>query len=78
MQENFGKPHIIAKAHIKKLENLPVLKQVDEASLLDFARNLKIAYRTLSSMGPEYESELSHVNTLHELNRKLPMFLRAI
>ena len=28
-------------------------------------------------MGPEYESELSHVNTLRELNRKIPLFMRV-
>ena len=28
-------------------------------------------------MGPEYVSDLDHVNTLKELNRKLPMFMRA-
>ena len=77
LKENFGKPHIIAKAHIKKLENLPALKQADGPSLLEFARNLEIANRTLTSMGPEYESELSHVNTLRELNRKLPLFMRV-
>ena len=77
LKENFGKPHIIAKAHIKKLESLPPLKQADGPSLLEYARNLEIAHRTLSSMGPEYESELSHVNTLRELNRKLPLFMRV-
>jgi hypothetical protein len=68
LKENFGKSHIIAKAHIKKLENLPALKQADGPSLFEVARNLEIANRTLTSMGPEYESELSHVNTLRELN----------
>ena len=77
LKENFGKPHIIAKAHIKKLENLPALKRADGPSLLEFARNLEIANRTLTSMGPEYESDLSHVNTLRELNRKLPLFMRV-
>jgi hypothetical protein len=77
LKENFGKPHIIAKAHVKKLENLPALKQADGPSLLEFARNLEVANRTLTSMGPEYESELSHVNTLRELNRKLPLFMRV-
>ena len=28
-------------------------------------------------MGPEYVSDLNHMNTLKELNRKLPIFLRA-
>ena len=77
LKENFGKPHIIAKAHIKKLVGLPPLKQADGPTLLEYARNLEIAHRTLSSMGPEYESELSHVNTLRELNRKLPLFMRV-
>ena len=75
LKENFGKPQTIAKAHTKK--SLPPLKQADGPSLLEYARNLEIAHRTLSSMGPEYESELSHVNTLRELNRKLPLFMRV-
>ena len=28
-------------------------------------------------MGPQYESELNHTNTLRELNRKLPLFMRV-
>ena len=36
LSENFGKPHIIAKAHIKKL------KQADGQSLLEFARHLDV------------------------------------
>ena len=50
LRENFGKPHIIAKAHIKKLENLPHLKQADGQSLLEFARHLEVAERTLTGM----------------------------
>ena len=34
LRENFGKPHIIAGAHIKKLLNLPNPKNADGASLL--------------------------------------------
>ena len=77
LRENFGKPHIIAKAHIKKLENLPPLKQADGQSLLEFARHLDVAERTLTGMGPEYVSDLNHTNTLRELNRKLPLFMRV-
>ena len=77
LYENFGKPHIIARAHIDKLQNLPPLKQTNGASLLEFSRPLEVADRTLTSMGPEYESELNHVNTLRELTRKLPLFLRV-
>ena len=77
LRENFGLPHIIAKAHIKKLEDLPPLKQADGASLLEFARHLDVANRTLSGMAPEYVSDLNHTNTLRELNKKLPQFMRV-
>ena len=77
LRENFGLPHIIAKAHIKKLEDLPPLKQANGASLLEFARHSDVANRTLSGMGPEYVSDLNHTNTLRELNKKLPLFMRV-
>ena len=77
LRENFGLPHIIAKAHIRKLESLPPLKQADGASLLAFARHLDVANRTLSGMGPDYVSDLNHTNTLRELNKKLPLFMRV-
>lgn len=77
LRENFRLPHIIAKPHIKKLEDLPPLKQADGASLREFARHLDIANRTLSGMGPEYVSDLNHTNTLRELNKKLPLFMRV-
>ena len=67
----------IAKAHIRKLESLPPLKQADGASLLAFACHLDVANRTLSGMEPEYVSDLNHTNTLRELNKKLPLFMRV-
>ena len=76
LHENFGLPHIKAKAHIRKLENLRPLKQADGTSLLEFARHLELANRTLSGMGSEYISDLNHTNTLRELNKKLPFFMR--
>ena len=74
LKENFGLPHIIAKAHLKKLENLPPLKNCAGSTLLEFARHLEIADRTLRGMGPDYVSVLNHSNTLMELSRKLPFF----
>ena len=76
LKENFGLPHIIAKAHLKKLENLPPLKNCVGSTLLEFTRHLEIADRTLRGMGPDYVSDLNHSNTFMELNRKLPFFLR--
>ena len=53
LRENFGKPHVIAEAHVKKLLNLPCMKSVDGPSLLEFSRHLDTADRTLSGMGNE-------------------------
>ena len=64
LHENFGLPHIIAKVHIRKLENLRPLKQADGTSLLEFTRHLEVANRTLSGMGSEYISDLNHTNIL--------------
>ena len=77
LSENFGKLHMIARAHINKLVGLPNLKKVDGLSLIEFVRHLDSTNRTFKGMGPEYVSDLNHMNTLRELNRKLPIFLRA-
>ena len=77
LYEDFGKPHIIADAHTKKLMSLPNIKNVDVPSLLQFARHLETAQRTLSGMGSSYVIDLNHMNTLRELVKKLPMYLRA-
>lgn len=62
--------------HISKFVNLPDLKTANGPSLLELARHLT-AKRTLAGMGEEYVSDLDHMNTLRELVKKLPMFLRA-
>ena len=51
LRENFGKPQVIADAHIKKLLHLPSLKNVDGPSLLEFSRHLDTADTGLSSGG---------------------------
>ena len=48
--ENFGKPQIIAGAHIEKLLNLPNLKNADGAFLLEFGRQLDTTDRTLTGL----------------------------
>ena len=77
LEEHFGLPHVFAKAHLKKLEHLPPLKVSTGSTLLEFERHLEIAERTLRGMGPEFVSDLNHTNTLMELNRKLPYFMRG-
>ena len=64
LRENFGKPNVIAEAHVKKLLGLPCLKNIDGPALLEFSRHLDTADRTLTGMGAEYVSDLNHMNTL--------------
>lgn len=59
-KENFGLPHVIAKAHLKKLEQLPPLKVSTGSTLLELSRHLEIAERTLKGMVAEYVSDLNH------------------
>ena len=77
LKDNFGLPHVIAKAHIKKLQDLTPLKNGGGQTLLEFSRQLEIADRTLQGMGTEYVSELNHTSTLRELSKKLPFFLQG-
>ena len=77
LDENFGLPHVITKAHVKKLENLPPLKVSTGLTVSECARHLEMAERTLRGMGLEFVSDLNHTNTLMKLNRKLPYFMRG-
>ena len=77
LRQNVGLPHIIAKAHLKKLECLPPLKNCGGSTLLEFARSLEVADRDLRGMGHDYVDDLNQPNTLLELSRKLPFFIRG-
>ena len=77
LQESFGKPHIIAGAHIKTLIDLPNIQKADGSTLLEFSRHLDSTNRTLKGMGTQYVSDLNHLNTLKDLSRKLLVFLRV-
>ncbi|XP_048586408.1 uncharacterized protein LOC116604491 [Nematostella vectensis] len=77
LKENFGLPHIIAKAHLKRLQDLPPLRNGGGPALLEFSRHLEVAHRTLSGMGSDYVSELNYTSTLRELNNKLPYFMKG-
>lgn len=69
--DNFGQPHMIAEAHMKKLKEVQVRK-ADASSLLDFARRLEDARRVLNNMGLNYSCRLDNEDTIVALMRKLP------
>ena len=71
LQENFGQPHMVADAHLKRLKELQ-LKRADAPSLMDFARRLEDTRRILTSMGHRYVNRLDNEDTIIMLMRKLP------
>ena len=70
LSKNFGQPHMVANAHIKRLREYN-LRRVDAASLMDFARKLEDTKRVLTSMGPLYVSRLDNEDTILMLMKKL-------
>ena len=71
LHENFGQPHMIVEAHMKKFREIQVHK-ADASTLMDFARRLEDARRVLMSMGSNYTSRLDNEDVIIMLMRKLP------
>ena len=69
--QNFGQPHMIAEAYMKKLKEIQ-LRKADAPSLMDFARKLEDAKRVLDNMGLNYSGRLDNEDTIITLMRKLP------
>ena len=55
--ENFGQPHMIVEAHMKKLRELQV-RRSDAATLMEYVRRLEDTGRVLRSMGCKYAIRL--------------------
>ena len=71
LTKNFGQPHMVADAHLRKLRELNI-RRGDAASLMDFARRLEDVKRVLTSMGPRYAVRLDNEDMILMLMRKLP------
>jgi len=71
LRENFGQPHMIVKAHMKKLREIQVRK-ADASSLMEFVRRLEDARRVLASMSFNYTSHLDNEDVIFMLMKKLP------
>ena len=69
--ENFGQPHIIVEAHMKKLREIQI-RRSDASSLMEFVRHLDDSERALKSMGPSYSNRLDNEDVIVMLMRKLP------
>ena len=71
LSENFGQPHMIVEAHMKKLREIQVRK-ADATTLMEFVRRLEDARRVLTSMGHNCVSRLDNEDVIISLMRKLP------
>ena len=69
--ENFGQPHLIVEAHMKRLKELQV-RRSDASALMEFVRHLEDSERALKSMGPRYSARLDNEDVIVMLMRKLP------
>ena len=68
--ENFGQPHRIVEAHMKKLREIQVRK-ADATTLMELVRRLEDARRVLTSMGHNYVGRLDNEDIIISLMRKL-------
>ena len=69
-RDNFGWPHIVVEAHIKKLREIQVRK-ADASAPMDFVRRLEDARRVLTSMDCSYSSRLENEDVIIMLMKKL-------
>ena len=71
LHDNFGRPHRVVEAHMKKLREIQVRK-ADASALMDFVRRLEDAIRVLTSMSCNYSSRLDNEDVIIMLMKKLP------
>ena len=71
LQENFGQPHMIIEAHMKRFKEIR-LRKADVQSLMASVRKLEDTRNVLASMGRNYANHLDNEDVLIMLMRKLP------
>ena len=71
LSENFGQPHMIVKAHMKKLREIQVRK-ADETTLIEFVRRLEDARRVLTSMGHKLRESVRQRRCHNLVDAKAP------
>ena len=69
--DNFGQPHMIVEAHMKKLRELQI-RRSDAVALMEFARHLEDSERALKRMGTGYSGRLDNEDIIVMLMKKLP------
>ena len=73
--DQFGRPHVIAKAHLNTLLHGPAIQMSDPKSLITLARKMRSCEMALSD--GSFSADLNSENTLNEIAKRLPKPLRV-
>jgi len=74
LKKRYGHPYLIAQSHLASLHRLPIVKENQPSSLIDFSAELSCAVGSLVAAG--YEHELVSTDLLSRIVSKLPGRLR--
>ena len=69
--DQFGRPHVVVNAHLRRIYTFPPIKPFDFASLLRYSRMASNCVQILTHMN--YVSDLQSESVLNRATRKLPV-----
>ena len=75
LSSRYGKPHMVAQAHVQKLINGPVIKPNDVKALSQLSLDMTRAEMTLSQLG--YVGEINSSSNLRCIVNRLPHYLQT-
>ena len=75
LRQQFGQPHLIMHALLRKVTNRGQIRQNDGSALWDLARDMRKCQITLSQLG--YNADMNSSENLLKVQRLLPIHLQA-
>ncbi len=75
LEDRYGDPYTITKAHIDRITKCPALKMHDSEALRSYADRMRTTYEIMSSMG--MLSEVDNRDKIVEVVKKLPCNIRG-
>ena len=75
LSDQFGRPHVIAKAHLNSVIHGPAILLSDSKALTSLARKMKSCAMVLSN--ETFSANLNSETTLNEIAKRLPKTIRV-
>ncbi|XP_033114327.1 uncharacterized protein LOC117114746 [Anneissia japonica] len=75
LKEQFGQPHLIARAHLKKVLNRPQIRPNDGTGIWDLGRDMRRCQTVLEQMS--YSADMNSSDTLLKVQQLLPLYLQT-